>query len=318
MEKKLKMHLESVDDLFKNDDEREASKYGKIVNLRIDEIDDFPNHPFKVLENEDLEKLQYSIKEQGVIEPLLVRKKDDGRYELISGHRRKKASNLIGLESIPCIVKDLTNDEAVILMVDSNYKREKTLPSELAFAYKMKRDALKHQGKKLDPTLYPMETKLNSGQILEKESDDSRSQIYRYIRLTHLIPELLQLVDNEEMGITPKMGLRTGSEISFLTKEEQQSLLDYIECYSAVPSPSQAKELKALSKDGKLDEVEFDRIMSQEKPNQIPKISFNEERLRSVLPLNIEQDKVEDFVVRSIKFYSKYLLRKEMAEKDSR
>lgn len=296
----LKMNLPKItrDDLFIPKEVREEERLEKVRNIKISNISDFPNHPFKVVDNDDMEQLTESVKDSGILVPVIVREKGNGQYEMISGHRRKRASELAGLETIPCIIKNLTDDEATIIMVDSNLQREKILPSERAFAYKYKLEAIKHQGK---TTSRQVVEKLNSTDAIGEEHGESGRQVQRYIRLTYLIPELLNLVDEGKIAINPAVN------ISYLKEEEQKSLFDYIEYYDATPSLEQAKELKNLSKENALDEDKLGDILSEEKPNQIPKIRFNEDRIRQVLPRNITDDKIEDFVVKSIEFYTKHL-----------
>jgi len=299
----IEMHLPKIDDLFTTQEERDSANLEKIININLNEIDDFPEHPFKVVENDEMKDMMESIQDKGVLVPTIVRKKEDGRYEMISGHRRKKASELLNLETLPCIVRDLTNDEATIIMVDSNLQREKILPSEKAFAYKMKLSALSHQGKE---TLRPMVEKLNSAELIGREKGDSGRQVQRYIRLTELIPELLEMVDNEKIAFRPAV------ELSYLTQDEQYQLLDCIEYTEATPSLAQAIKLKKLSQNNKLTTDDIDEIMSQRKPNQIETYKFDKDRIRGVLPRNIEEDKIEDYVIKSIEFYSKYQKQKEM------
>lgn len=301
-----KMPLPKLDDLFTTEEERTNDKLEKVIDIKISDIDDFPDHPFKVIENEDMFNMRDSIKENGVLVPALVRQKPDGRYEMVSGHRRKYASQLANNETLPCIVRDLTDDEAVIIMVDSNLQREEILPSEKAFAYKMKLEALTHQGKRTDLTSAQLGEKLESKysvQLLAEEVGDSRSQIQRFIRLTALIPELLDLVDEKQIALSPAV------ELSFLKDEEQYAVLDCIECNVATPSHAQAIRLKKMSQEGTLTTDEIEDILSEEKPNQIPKMKFNADRIRNVLPKNIEEKKIEDFVVNAIEFYGKHLQR---------
>lgn len=307
-----KMPLPKLDDLFTTEEERTNANLEKVIDIKISDIEDFPDHPFKVIENDDMYNMRDSILENGVLIPALVRPKDDGKYEMVSGHRRKFASELAGKETIPCIVRNLTDDEAVIIMVDSNLQREEVLPSEKAFAYKMKLEALSHQGKRNDLTCDQLGDKLNgmkSVQLLAKESEDSKSQIQRYIRLTRLIPELLEMVDNKQIAFLPAV------ELSYLKDDEQYSLLDSIEYNVATPSHAQAIIMKKMSQEGTLNEDKIDEILSQEKPNQIPKIKFDESRIRSVLPKNIEDKKIEDFVVTAIEFYNKHLQKQKSMER---
>ena len=259
-----------------------------------------------VINDEKMQEMVKSVKEYGVILPVIVRPKEDGTYEMISGHRRKRACELAGIKQIRCIVKDLTDDEAVIIMVDSNLQREEILPSEKAFAYKMKLEALTHQGKRTDLTCDQLGDKLNnkkSVQLLAEEVGDSKSQVQRFIRLTALIPELLDLVDEKQIALSPAV------ELSFLKDEEQYAVLDCIECNVATPSHAQAIRLKKMSQEGTLTTDEIEDILSEEKPNQIPKMKFNADRIRNVLPKNIEEKKIEDFVVNAIEFYGKHLQR---------
>lgn len=299
-----KMPLPKLDDLFTTEEERKNEKLEKVVDIELTKIDDFPDHPFKVIENDEMYNMRDSIKENGVLVPALVRPKPDGRYEMVSGHRRKFASQLADKETIPCIVRDLSDDEAIIIMVDSNLQREEILPSEKAFAYKMKLEALSHQGKRTDLTSTQVVEKLDnkySVEILADEVGEGRETIRRYIRLTELIPELLDMVDEKQIALSPAV------ELSFLNDEEQYAVLDCIECNVATPSHAQAIKLKKLSQEGTLTADEIDDILSEEKPNQIPKIKFNATRIRNVLPKNIEEQKIEDYVVSAIEFYGKYL-----------
>ena len=302
----IKMPLPKLDDLFSTQEERDNAKLEKVIDINLNDIDDFPNHPFKVIQNEEMEQMRDSIKENGVLVPALVRPKADGRYEMISGHRRKFASSLAQQETLPCIVRDLSDDEAIIIMVDSNMQREEILPSEKAFAYKMKLEAISHQGKRTDLTSCQVGEKFRSDNLLAEKSEDSARQIQRYIRLTELIPELLDMVDEKKIAFNPAV------EISYLTEDEQYILLDCIEYNVATPSHAQAIALKKMSKDGTLTEDSVDDIMAQEKPNQIPKMKFNAERIRSVLPKNIEDNKIEDYVVSAISFYEKHLRQKQI------
>jgi ParB family chromosome partitioning protein len=310
-EQKMQLPKITLDDFFTTQEQRDNAKLEKVIDIKIDNIDDFPNHPFKVIDNEDMEQMKDSIIDNGVLVPALVRPKADGRYEMVSGHRRKFASQLANKETIPCIVRELSDDEAIIIMVDSNMQREEILPSERAFAYKMKLEAMKHQGKRSDlETSNQVGGKLSeSASIIGKENGDSLTQVRRYIRLTELIPELLDKVDEKIIAFNPAV------ELSYLKEEEQYTLLDSMEYNDATPSHAQAIILKKLSQEGQLDEDKIDDILSQEKPNQIPKIKFNESRIRSVLPKNIENDKIEDFVIKSIEYYSKHLKQKEMGSR---
>ena len=307
----------TLDDFYTTQEQRDEDNKEKIENIDISLIDNFESHPFRVVDNDELKSLKESIKINGVLSPAIIRKKDDGRYEMISGHRRKFASEQLGLNTIPCIVKDLTDDEAIIFMVDSNLQREKLLPSEKAFAYKMKYDALKHQGTSLphDTTLRPVGTKLRSDDLLSAEVGESARQIQRYIRLTYLIPELLNMVDNCELKQAPAIALRPAVELSFLNKEDQMMLANYIELYLVTPSLSQAIELKQLSQKGLLCEETLDNKLGESKPNQIPKFKIHEDKLYSVIPKNISRDKVEEFVIKACEYYSKILRQRERADR---
>ena len=302
-----------LDDFFTTQETRDEESKEKIEEIDISLIDDFKEHPFKVIVNDELLNLEKSIKENGILNPTIVRKKDNGRYEMISGHRRKFASNRIGLEKIPCIIKDLTDEEATIYMVDSNLQREELLPSEKAFAYKMKYEALKNRRnlmRPLDTSLRPVVTVVRTDDLIGEENGESGRQIQRYIRLTYLIPELLEKVDSKEIAFRPAV------ELSYLSKEEQEDLFDYINCNQTTPSLSQAIKLKKMSLNGELDVDVLEELLNQEKPNQIQKIKFNESKIKSVLPKNIERDKIEDYVVKSIDYYTKYLNRQR--ERESR
>ncbi len=304
-----KMPLPKLDDLFTTEEERTNAKLEKVIDIKINDIDDFPDHPFKVIENEEMYNMRDSIKENGVLVPALVRQKTDGRYEMVSGHRRKYASQLANKETLPCIVRSLTDDEATIIMVDSNIQREEILPSEKGFAYKMKLEALSHQGKRNDLTSSQVATRLDTATLIGKENGDSRDTVFRYIKLTELIPELLDLVDKKEIALLPAF------ELAFLKDEEQYAVLDCIECNVATPSHAQARILKRLSQEGTLTQDKIDDILSQEKPNQIPKIKLNESRIRNVLPKGITDDKIEDFVVNAIDFYKKHLQKQKAMER---
>ena len=317
MEKKeTKMQIPKItlDSLFTTQEQRDEAKLEKVVDININEIDDFPDHPFKVIDNEEMQNMKNSIIENGVLVPVLVRQKDDGRYEMISGHRRKFASQLAEKETIPCIVRNLSDDEATIIMVDSNMQREEILPSEKAFAYKMKLEALSHQGKRNDLTSSQLGTKLRTDEKIGEDYGDSRNQVQRYIRLTRLIPELLEMVDNEILKEPNKMrmALSPAVELSFLTEEEQYWVSDNIDQYVATPSHAQAIKMKKLSQKGELTQEIVEDMMCEEKPNQVAKLKLNEERIRSVLPKNVDNTKIEDFVVKAIEYYSKHLKQKEM------
>ena len=304
--KELEMSIPeiSLGELFTTQKQRDEAKLEKVQNIPLDLIDEFPNHPFKVIDNDDMDKLIDSIKESnGVLVPTIIRKKDNGRYEMVSGHRRMRASHLLGLDTIPSIVKDLSDDEATIIMVDSNIQREKLLPSEKAFAYKMKMNAMKHQGKS---TSSQVGTKLRTDEKIGAEYGDSRNTVQRYIRLTYLIPELLDMVDEEKIALGPAISL------SYLNEDYQNSLLDYIQYFDATPSQGQANELKRLFQNNELEVQKIKEIMMKEKPNQVEKIKLDASRIREVLPRSVREDKIEDYVVKAIVHYEKYLKQKNL------
>ena len=303
----------NLDDFYTTQEQRDDEKKEKIEEVNISLIDNFKNHPFKVLDNEEMRTLENSIKSNGLMEAVILRPKQDGRFEMISGHRRLMACKNLGLETIPSRIRDLTDDEAIIYMVDSNLHREKLLPSEKAYAYKMKYEALRHQGTSLpqDSTLRPVVTKFRSDDILGDEHGESGRQVQRYIRLTNLIPKLLQMVDNTELKESPSIALRPAVELSFLTKEEQKMLAEYIECNLVTPSLEQAIKLKELSRGGILREENIENLLDVPKANQIQKFKINEEKHFNVVPKNIERDKLEDFVIKACEFYSKHLKNKD-------
>ena len=303
----------NLDDFYTTQEQRDDEKKEKIEEINIELIDNFKNHPFKVLDNDEMKTLENSIQNNGLMEAVIIRPKKDGRFEMISGHRRLMACKNLGLETIPCRIRDLTDDEATIYMVDSNLHREKLLPSEKAFAYKMKYEALRHQGTSLpqDSTLRPVVTKFRSDDILGEEHGESGRQVQRYIRLTNLIPKLLQMVDNAELKEMPAIALRPAVELSFLKKEEQKMLAEYIEYNFVTPSLEQAIKLKELSRGGILREENIEKLLDVPKANQIQKFKINEEKLFDVVPKNIERDKLEDFVIKACEFYSKHLRNKE-------
>ena len=269
----------------------------RVVSLQY--VDDFPDHPFQVREDEDMEKLIESIRNNGVLNPIIVRKKEDERYEIISGHRRKYACKKLGMDLIPMIVRDISRDEAVIAMVDSNLQREVILPSEKARAYKMKMDAMKRQEKRTDLTLSPMATKspIDSAMEIGKSTGESRDQVFRYVRLNQLTPELLEFVDDG------KIGLRPAVELSYLQEEEMRDLVDFIDTEGTFPSHAQAIRMKELSRDGKLDTDTINEIMGEEKPNQKPKFKIPMERLERYFPSGTPQKQMEDTIFKALEFY---------------
>lgn len=310
-EKEEKMHFPKIDDFFTTQEERDEQKLEKVEKIAVSSISNFPNHPYQVKDNEEMEDFVENVKEKGVIHPVIVRPKKDGTYEMISGHRRKRACELAGIKEIPAIVREMTDEDAIIYMVDSNKQREKILPSEKAFAYKMKLEAMKRQGQRNDLTSRPMVDKLKSADIMGEEVGESGRQIQRYIRLTELIPELLQLVDDE------KMKLRPAVEISYLTKSEQEYVFEAMEYNEVFPSHPQARELKKLSAEGKLTDDEIDRIMSEEKPNQKENIKFSVDKVRGYFPKEYTPTEMQNIIVKLLENYQlKWQKEKELKKYD--
>lgn len=299
-----KIELKLYDDLFETDESRAENALSKIRDIPISEIDDFPEHPFKVRDDDDdMVQLTESIKERGIITPATVRQKEDGRYELISGHRRKRACELAGMETLKAEVKELSRDDAIILMVDSNLQRSTILPSERAFSYKMRLDAMKRQGERNDlSTSRPVVGKLESADIIGKDSGDSGRQIQRYIRLTYLVPEILEMVDEKRIAFRPAV------EISFLPTEQQNLLVDAMEYTDATPSLAQSIKMRDYSAKGQLNEALIESIMEEEKPNQRPKSRFDE-RITQLIPKNVPKGKESDFVIKALEHYKKFLER---------
>jgi ParB family chromosome partitioning protein len=304
----LNLNLPSVDDLFSTEESRAEEKLQKVRDLPLSDIDIFPDHPFKVLEDDAMLEMVDSIKRFGVLTPAVARQKEDGRYELISGHRRKRACELAGLETLPTVVRQMSRDEAIIFMVDSNLQRETILPSEKAFSYKMRMEALNRQGHRSDLTSCPVVTKLYSADDVAKDKDSAR-QVFRYIRLTELIPEVLQMVDDSKIAFRPAV------EISYLPKEEQQSLLETMECEDCTPSLAQAIKMKQFSQNGKLNDEVILSILSEEKPNQKEKISFQAERLRKFIPKSIPPNQTEDYVIKALEHYQRFRERQKAQER---
>ena len=305
MAKELDLGLKSAyDELFMDGKSREERKLPKIYNIPISEIDDFPDHPYQVRLDEDMERLVESIKLNGVITPVTLRKKDDGRYEMVSGHRRKKACEIAGLETVKAEVKELTRDEAIVLMVESNYQRSEILPSEKAKAYKMRLDAMKRQqGERSDLTSVPVGQKLDGKSTREQiaeASPDSYTQIQRYIRLTNLRPGLLNLVDDG------KIALRPAVELSYLSEKEQDALLETISYEDATPSHVQAIKMRNMSERGQLNEDAILNIMCEAKPNQKEKFSIRADKLRPYLPENITPRQTEEYVLKALDYYKQY------------
>ena len=307
-----KIELTAYDDLFETDESRAEAALSKIRDIPISEIDEFPDHPFKVLMDEDMEQLVDSIKRNGVMTPATVRLKEDGRYELISGHRRKKACELAGLEMLKCEVKELTRDEAIIVMVESNLQRSVILPSEKAFAYKMRLEAMKRQGQRTDLTCSPMGNKLQgkkSSDELAEKVGESKNQIFRYIRLTELVPEILQMVDDRQIAFRPAV------EISYLSEEQQYTLLEAMSYNDATPSLAQAIKMKKFMQEGKLTDEVISSIMEEEKPNQREKPAFRDERITKLIPKSIPRGQETDFVVKALEFYNRHLQRNKAHER---
>lgn len=289
-----------LDDLFSTDESRAEAQLEKVVTLNPADISDFPNHPFKVKQDEAMAEMVDSVKLYGVLAPALVRPKADGGYEMVAGHRRKCAATLAGITEMPCIVRNLTDDEATIIMVDSNLQRETILPSEKAFAYKMKLEAMKRQGQRSDLTSTPLEPKLKgsrSNEELAASSPDSRSQIQRYIRLTELIPPVLDMVDSSKIAFRPAV------ELSYLSKEQQQSLYDTMECEDCTPSLAQAIKMKEFSRDGKLSAEVILSIMQEEKPNQREQFKMPKERISKYFAPGTPAQKIEDTIIKALELY---------------
>ena len=303
--------LPTLDDLFSTQELRDDAKLSKIRDIPLELIDDFPDHPFKVRDDEDMIQLVESVKERGVITPATVRQKEDGRYELISGHRRKRACELAGFEALRCEVVDLDRDAATVLMVESNYQRSQILPSEKAFAYKMRLEAMKRQGQRSDLTLSPVGTKFDrSSEAITEETGDSRNQIHRYIRLTNLVQELLDLVDEGKIKMRPAV------ELSYLDEDSQRAVVDEIDLNQCTPSHDQTIRMRKFFIDGKLTPEVVSAIMGEEKPNQREKIVLRGDKVRSLIPKNIPVSQTEDYVVKALEHYSRFL--RQRAERDSR
>lgn len=303
-----------LDDLFSTQEERDEAKLQKIRDIPLTEIDDFPNHPFQVREDEDMFQLVESIKERGVITPATVRQKEDGRYELVSGHRRKKACELAGFETLRCEVVELTRDEATILMVESNFQRSQILPSEKAFAYKMRLEAMKKQaGRPSKENLSPVGIDFKGKQTLDvmsEECGDSRNQIHRYIRLTNLVPELLELVDEGKIKMRPAV------ELSYLDEDCQHDVVDEIDLNDCTPSHDQTIRMRKFFNDGKLTTEAVQAIMSEEKPNQREKIVLRGDKVRSLIPKSVPLNQTEEYICKALEHYGRVM--KNRADRDSR
>ena len=310
--KPIDLGLDNYEELFMTEKERIENRLPRIYDIPLTEIDEFPDHPFQVRMDEDMDQLVESVKERGVITPVTLRRKEDGRYEIVSGHRRIKACELAGLETVPAEIKELTRDEAILLMVDSNLQRSYILPSEKAMAYKMRMEAQKRQGFRADLTSRPVGAKLRDGRSDEKiaeDSPDSARQILRYIRLTELAPELLELVDEGKIAMRPAV------ELSYLNEIEQNDLIAAIDEADATPSHAQAIKMRNFSKEGKLNPEVIESIMMEDKPNQRPKISFRYEEIKQYIPSNVSYEKTTAYVISALKYYQKHLERKREQER---
>ena len=297
--REIKLPLPAADDLFSTQEERDEAKREFIADIPLTEISDFPDHPYKVKQDESMLELAASIREKGVVNPALVRPKPEGGYEMVAGHRRKFASELAGKTNMPCIVRNLTDDEATIIMVDSNLQREKVLPSEKAFAYKMKLDAMKRQGQRTDLTSTPVEQKLSkySVEILGEVVGESRSQIQRYIRLTELIPPILDMVDEGKIAMRPAV------ELSYLPKEQQQILFDTMELEDCTPSHAQAIKMRKFAEAGKLNEDVILSIMTEEKPNQVEQFKIPKKRIDKYFSPGTTPKQIEDTIIKALELY---------------
>ena len=310
---KIDLGLTGYDELFMNDTERKESRLPHIYDIPLELIDDFPDHPFKVRDDEDMMQLVESVKERGIITPVTLRPKEDGRYEIVSGHRRKKACELAGFETVKAEVREMTRDEAIILMVESNFQRSQILPSEKAFAYKMRLEAMNRQGQRTDLTCAPLGHKLDgakSRDILGDEVGESREQIRRYIRLTYLVPELRDYVDEGQIKMRPAV------ELSYLDEDCQRAVVDEIDLNQATPSHAQTIRMRQFFTEGKLTPEVISAIMSEEKPNQREKIVLRGDKVRSLIPKNIPLAQTEDYVVKALEHYNRFL--RQRAERDSR
>ncbi len=301
---KIDLGMTGYDELFMNDQERAENRLPKIYDIPLSEIDDFPDHPFKVKDDEDMLQLVESVRERGIITPITLRQKEDGRYEIVSGHRRRRACEIAGLEAIPAEIKELSRDEAIILMVESNLQRSVILPSEKAFSYKMRYDALRRvAGARTDLTGDPVEPRLKTSELVAQETSESASQVKRYIRLTELIPELLELVDEGRIALRPAV------ELSYLNDIEQQDLVEEIGLTLATPSHAQAIKMRNFSKEGKLTPEVIESIMCEEKPNQREKINIRYEDARRYIPSSVPYDKTGEFILKALEYYHRHLER---------
>lgn len=302
--KDIDLGMTAYDELFMTDEERAENRLPKIYEIPLSEIDDFPDHPYRVVDDEDMEDLMESIKDRGIITPALVRRKDNGRYEIISGHRRKRACERLGIPALRCEVKDVNRDEAIILMVDSNSQRSEIAPTDKGKAYKMKMEALSRQGKRTDLTSNPVGRKLigeETAAIIGEPNGDSQTQVRRYIRLTNLVPELQQFVDEGKIKMRPAV------ELSYLDEETQRDVVDRIDETEAFPSHDQAIRIRKAFEAGAIDYDKVTDIMAEEKPNQKPKFKFSFERLRPLIPQGYADKQAEDYIVKALEYYRRYL-----------
>ncbi len=302
--------LTSLDDLFSTQEERNTASQPRVEDIPIDLIDDFPNHPYKIRMDDSMVRLVESVQEHGILEPCLIRPKEGGRYQMVAGHRRKEASILVDRPVIRCVVQEMTDDQAVIIMVDSNLHREEILPSEKAFAYKMKLDAMKRQGRRTDLTSSPLDNKLKrmtSAQQIAEDSGDSQPQIYRYIRLTYLIPEILDLVDNSVLKEKDKLqiALRPAVELSYLSEQEQHDLYETMMTEDRTPSHPQAIKMRKFSQEGRLNMDVIFSIMQEEKPNQVEQFHIPRNRISQFFSPGTPAKTIEDTIVKALDFYRK-------------
>lgn len=287
----------ALDELFMDEQGRKENALPKIYDIPLSEIDDFPDHPFHVRNDEDMDQLVDSIKERGIITPVMLRQKENGRFEMVSGHRRKRACELAGIDTIKAEIRNLSRDDAILLMVDSNLQRTTILPSEKAFSYKMRLDAMRHRGQRTDLTLSPVATKLDSASEIGKLAGESRDQVFRYIRLTNLVPDLLNMVDEGRISLRPAV------ELSYLLPEEQESLVETIAYLDATPSLAQAIKMREFSKNGQLSPEVILSILSEEKPNQRERISFRADHIRKYIPPSIPAWDTEKYVLQALEHY---------------
>ena len=308
---KIEYDLPMLDDLFSSQEQREEAKLKKIYDIPLDEIDDFPNHPFKIKDDDDMLELVESVRQYGIITPAILRKKEDGRYEVISGHRRKRACFFAGLSTLRFEVVEMDRDEATIFMVDSNLQRSKILPSEKAFSYKMRYEAMKRQGKRNDLTSATvLQKSMTSRERLANEVGESHEQVRKFIRLTNLVPELLEMVDEEIMALRPAV------ELSYLPEDLQRDLVDVIDMEQCTPSHAQALRMRKLHEKGKLNDEMIGEIMMEEKPNQKDRLIIKGDKLKRYLPGELPEKEREEYIFKALEYYDRYLKRKELKKKD--